>query len=97
MSELLNFINKQEENNDFLTLNSQNKVIIFGSLFSSILIVITAWVVINNTQQTILQSYYNFGSMLAKTLAANGTEFVKNYQNDENQIKFEEYSKNIVT
>ena len=97
MSELLNFINKQEENNDFLTLNSQNKVIIFGSLFSSILIVITAWVVINNTQQTILQSYHNFGSMLAKTLAANGTEFVKNYQNDENQIKFEEYSKNIVT
>ncbi|OGI00390.1 MAG: hypothetical protein A2Y25_02240 [Candidatus Melainabacteria bacterium GWF2_37_15] len=96
MSNLLKFIDKQEDN-DLLNLNSQNKLIIFGSLISSVLIVLTAWVVISNTQKTILQSYHDFGTMLAKTLAANSTELITNFENRENQIKLKEYTQNVAT
>jgi len=57
-------------------LSSQNRLIIFGSLLSSLFIVITAWLVINNTQKTILDSYYNFGSMLAKTLSIESASLI---------------------
>ncbi len=96
MSNLLKFIDKQEENN-FLSLNSQNKLIVFGSLLSSVLIVLTAWMVISNTQKTILQSYHDFGSMLAKTLAVNGAELIKDFEDEDNRLKLEKYSQNVIT
>ncbi len=95
MSDLLKFIDKQEDN-DFLSLNSQNKLIIFGSIVSSILIIATAWFVINNTQKTILESYRNFGTMLAKTFALEALEYVNNHENRANRIKLREHSENIV-
>lgn len=96
MSDLLNFIDKQEDN-DFLSLNSQNKLIIFGSLISSVLIVATAWLVIGNTQKTILQSYHDFGTMLVKTLAVNGTEFLRDFSDDESRLALEKYSYNVIS
>ncbi len=95
MSNLLNFIDKQEDN-DFLSLNSQNKLIIFGSLLSSVLIVLTAWIVISNTQKTILQSYHDFGTMLAKTLAVNGAELLINIEEDDKRLNLEKYSYNVI-
>jgi len=94
MSNLLNFIDKQEDNN-FLSLNSQNKLIIFGSLLSSVLIVLTAWIVISNTQKTILQSYHDFGSMLAKTLSVNGAELIMNIEEDDKRLNLEKYAYNV--
>ncbi|HBH18436.1 MAG TPA: hypothetical protein DDX14_05780, partial [Cyanobacteria bacterium UBA9579] len=75
-----NVLKNKDENQDiksnFLSLNTQNKLIIFGSLLSSLLIIITAWVIIDNTQKTILSSYHNFGLMMAKTLAVNGVDII---------------------
>jgi two-component system, OmpR family, sensor histidine kinase NblS len=81
------------ENNDsdynLLGLSTQNKLIILGSLLSSFLIVITAWFIINNTQKTILDSYKNFGLMLANTLAVEGSDLLsgKITQEKYNQIR----------
>lgn len=88
MADLLKFIDKHEDSG-FLNLNSQNKLIIFGSLLSSLLIVATAWIVISNTQKTILQSYHDFGTMLAKTIAAN--------VDMTDQDKLEDYSRKVIT
>ncbi len=95
MSSLLNFINKQEDNS-FLNLNSQNKLIIFGSIVSSILIITTAWFVISNTQKTIFESYRNFGTMLAKTFAIEAVEYIKNYEDDGSRIKLRQHAENVV-
>lgn len=65
------------ENNNFLNINSQNKLIMFGTLLSSILIVLLAWFVINNSQKTILNNYHDFGIMMTKTLSVDGSEIIK--------------------
>ena len=61
--------NKNENSRGVFGLSTQNKLIIVGSFLSSALVVITAWIIIENTQKNILESYNNFGLMLAKTLA----------------------------
>lgn len=96
MSNLLNYINKQEDTG-FPLLNSQNRLIIFGSVISSMLIVATAWFVINNTQQTILESYRNFGNMLAQTFSIEASEFIVNYNDKASRDKFISHVENIVT
>jgi len=96
MSDLLKYIDKQNDDKGILNLNSQNKLILFGSILSSALIVATAWVVINNTQQTILQSYRNFGNMLVKTFAVDAVELINNYQDKENRLKLYEHSEKVV-
>jgi len=96
MSNLLKYIDKSSENNDFLSLNSQNKLIIFGSIISSVLIVATAWFVISNTQKTILESYRNFGTMLAKTFALEAAEFIDNYENEQDRRELKKYSENLI-
>lgn len=95
MSDLLKFIDKQNDNG-FLNLNSQNKLIIFGSIISSALIVATAWFVISNTQKTILESYRNFGIMLAKTFAVEAVDFIENYEEETSRAKLRNHSENIV-
>lgn len=95
MNNLLKFIDKQEDNG-FLNLNSQNKLIIFGSIVSSILIIATAWFVISNTQKTILESYRNFGIMLAKTFSIEAADFIKNYEDKTSRAKIRQHSENIV-
>ncbi len=96
MSNLMDYIDKQSKDNDFLSLNSQNKIIIFGSVISSALIIVTAWFVINNTQQTILESYRNFGNMLAKTFAIEAVDLVNNHDDKESRLKLEQYSDNLM-
>ncbi len=96
MGDLLKYIDKQDDDNDFLSLNSQNKIIIFGSILSSILIVATAWFVINNTQKTIFESYRNFGNMLAETFATEAVDFIENYDDEKSRADFEKHSENLV-
>ena len=69
MSEIVKNSGNAENKLKFLNISTQNKLIMLGSLLSSILIVLTAWIVIDNTQKTMMDSYHNFGLMLAKTLA----------------------------
>ena len=96
MNDILNYINKQDEKSEFLSLNSQNKLIIFGSLLSSIFVVITAWFVINNTQKTILDSYYNFGSMLTKTLSIESSNLISDLPGSRGIKKLKEHTEQIV-
>ena len=99
MSDLLKYIDKQEEKTPFLGLNflnSQNKLIIFGSVLSSVFIVLTAWVVIDNTQKTILNSYYNFGSMLTKTLSIESSNIVSNLSESNNLDKLINHTEQII-
>ncbi len=96
MSDILNFIKKQEDKG-IVGLNSQNKLIIFGSIISSLLIVATAWFVINNTQKTILESYRNFGTMLAKTFAVETAELIKNSDDKTTLLKLEKHAENVVS
>ncbi len=92
MYDVTKYIDKEEKKPDFSHLSSQNRLIIFGSLLSSVFIVITAWLVINNTQKTILDSYYNFGSMLAKTLSIESSNFI-----DSKSIqKLQDHTKQII-
>jgi two-component system sensor histidine kinase NblS len=96
MNDILNYINKQDEKSEFLNLNSQNKLIIFGSILSSIFVVITAWFVINNTQKTILDSYHNFGSMLAKTLSIESSSLLSDLPTSQGLRKLKEHTEQII-
>ena len=96
MNDILNYINKQDEKSEFLNLNSQNKLIIFGSILSSIFVVITAWLVIDNTQKTILDSYYNFGSMLAKTLSIESSSLLSDLPTSQGIKKLKEHTEQII-
>ena len=96
MNDILNYINKQDEKSEFLNLNSQNKLIIFGSILSSIFVVITAWFVIDNTQKTILDSYHNFGSMLAKTLSIESSSLLSGLPTSQGIKKLKEHTEQII-
>lgn len=96
MSDILKYINKQEDKPALLSLNSQNKLIIFGSILSSVFIVLTAWFVIDNTQKTILDSYYNFGSMLTKTLSIESSALISGLSDAQGVIKLREHTEQIV-
>ena len=50
-------------------MSTRSKLLILGMLLSSVLIVVTAYFAINNTQKKIFDSYYNFGQMMTKTMA----------------------------
>ena len=68
--------NKDNDKSGIWSLSTQNTLIIVGSFISSLIIVIIAWIVIDNTQKTILESYHNFGLMLSRTLAIEGVDLI---------------------
>ncbi len=55
--------------NKIFQMSSRSKLLILGMILSSLLIIITAFFAINNTQKKIFDSYYNFGQMMTQTLA----------------------------
>lgn len=73
---LRNFKSKGQDKSIFFNMSTRNKLFVFGTLVSSILIVGTAWFVIDNTQKRILDGYHNYASMLAKTLSVQGFDIV---------------------
>jgi len=88
--------NNKEIKSDILGLSTQNKLIILGSLFCSFFIVIAAWVVIKNTQDRIDESYQNFGSMQAKTLAVSSVDVISEYPVTHNLKKLKNHSKMLL-
>ncbi len=92
-----NFI-KYTDNNKlgFLGLSTQNKLIIFGSFLSSILIICTAWLIIDNTQKTITNSYHNFGLMLAKTISVEASDMITDVSSQKKNNKLKRLSNVIV-
>lgn len=98
MNDILKYISKQEDKPAILSLNSlnsQNKLIIFGSVLSSIFVIFTAWLVIENTQKTIINSYYNFGSMLTKTLSVESAGIISDLSDAEGLKKLKDHAEQI--
>ena len=88
--------NLGENKKNISGLSTQNKLIIFGSLLSSFLIVITAWIVINNTQKTILTSYNNFGLMLVKSIAVEASDLISAMPQNQSYIKLKTHANTVV-
>ncbi|MDD3149409.1 MAG: ATP-binding protein [Candidatus Gastranaerophilales bacterium] len=76
----------QNQQNMFST---PNKVIVFGWFLSSLLIFTTAWLVINNTQQKIFDSYYNFGLMLTKSLTVESIDLISDMTEEQKLQRLE--------
>lgn len=69
--------------NIIYNLSARSKLLILGTVLSSVLIVFTAWLVIESIQKTIFQNYYNFGVVLSKTLSVEGYDLILNSQNSD--------------
>lgn len=70
--------------NKQLSLTTQNRLIIFGLILSTFLIVAIAVFAIFNIQKKLNEGYQNFGRVISKALAIESVEIIKNVP--ENQI-----------
>ena len=64
-------------NNRQLSLSTQNKLIIFGLILSTFLIVAIAIFAIFNIQKKLNEGYQNFGRVISKALAIESVEVIK--------------------
>lgn len=64
-------------NNQKISLTTQNRLIIFGLVLSTILIVAIAVFAIFNIQKKLNEAYQNFGQVISKTLAIESVEITK--------------------
>lgn len=60
-----------------ISLTTQNRLIIFGLVLSTILIVAIAVFAIFNIQKKLNEGYQNFGQVISKTLAIESVEITK--------------------
>lgn len=65
-------------NNKQLSLTTQNRLIIFGLILSTFLIVAIAVFAIFNIQKKLNEGYQNFGRVISKALAIESVEIIKN-------------------
>ncbi|MEW5822513.1 MAG: ATP-binding protein [Cyanobacteriota bacterium] len=79
-----------------LQLNTQNKLIIFGIIISSIVVVSTAWGVISSNQKTIMESYHNFGRVVAKSLAPEAVDILTYHNLPDSRAKLDRLSSSII-
>ena len=64
--------------NQKMNFTTQNRLIIFGLIFSTILIMAIAIFATVNIQKKLDESYQNFGQVISKTLAIESAELIKN-------------------
>ncbi|MEI7475064.1 MAG: ATP-binding protein [bacterium] len=98
MSNLIKHIIKKriDDQNEGKGMTTPNKILILGSFLSSFLVIFIAWIVIDNTQKTLLSSYHDFGIMLARTLSTEGSDFIINKDNPETENKFRNMSNLVI-
>ena len=65
-----------------LSFTTQNRLIIFGLILSTLLIMAIALFAINNIQKNLDETYQSFGQVLSKTLAIESVEVAKNVSGD---------------
>ncbi len=66
-----------------VSLTTQNRLIIFGLLLSTLLIMAIAVFSVLNIQKKLNEGYQNFGQVISKTLAIESNEITKNIPQDE--------------
>lgn len=81
---------------DKVNLTTQNRLIIFGLLVSTILIVAIAIFAIFNIQKKLNEGYQNFGQVISKTLAIESVEITKNLPADKMQETLKSHSESIL-
>lgn len=98
MSNLIKHIIKKrlDDQNESMGMTTPNKILILGSVLSSFLIIFIAWIVIDNTQKTLLSSYHDFGIMLARTLSTEGSDLILNKDNPITTERFKNLSSLVI-
>lgn len=66
-----------------VSLTTQNRLIIFGLLLSTVLIMAIAVFSVLNIQKKLNEGYQNFGQVISKTLAIESNELTKNIPDEE--------------
>ena len=66
------------KNNPENNQTAQNRLIIFGLVFSTLLIMAIAVFASSNIQKNLNNGYHNFGQIIAKTLAVESADLIKN-------------------
>ena len=79
-----------------ISLTTQNRLIIFGLLVSTVLIIAIAIFAIFNIQKKLNEGYQNFGQVISKTLAIESVEITKNLPADKIQKTLREHSESIL-
>ena len=79
-----------------VSLTTQNRLIIFGLLVSTVLIVAIAIFAIFNIQKKLNEGYQNFGQVISKTLAIESVEITKNLPSDKIKETLHAHSKSIL-
>ena len=64
--------------NKKVSLTTQNRLIIFGLILSTLLIMAIAVFSVLNIQKKLNEGYHNFGQVISKTLAIESNEITKN-------------------
>lgn len=79
-----------------VSLTTQNRLIIFGLLLSTVLIIAIAVFAIFNIQKKLNEGYQNFGQVISKTLAIESVEITKNLSPDRIQQTLQKHSESIL-
>ena len=79
------------------SLTTQNRLIISGLIFSTILIVAIAFFAIINIQKRLNEGYHNFGQVVSKMLAIEYIEIDKKYSDEEIHSVLKDYTDAIVS
>ncbi len=79
------------------SITTQNRLIISGLIFSTILIVAIAFFAIVNIQKRLNEGYHNFGQVVSKMLAIEYIEIDKKYSKDEVYKALKDYTDTIVS
>lgn len=79
-----------------VSLTTQNRLIIFGLLLSTVLIIAIAIFAIFNIQKKLNEGYQNFGQVISKTLAIESVEITKNLPANKIQETLKKHSESIL-
>ena len=79
-----------------ISFTTQNRLIIFGLILSTLLIMAIAVFALNNIQKNLNESYQNFGQVLSKTLAIESVEVTKNVSKNEVSKILKTHSDSII-
>ena len=83
-------------NNQKISFTTQNKLIIFGLVLSTLLIMAIAIFAIVNIQKNLNENYQSFGQVISKTLAIESVEISKDIQTSKNHEAIKEHSESII-
>jgi len=82
--------------NSKISLTTQNKLILSGLVVSTLLIILIAVLASLNIQSKLNEGYQNFGKIIAKTLAIESTDVIKDIPEFEKYDKLKAHSQSIM-